>query len=846
MPHAHLIEKALRSAVLTVFNDRQVPLQSLIQMIKSMSRQRLTELSVHLPITDFDVLQTNYDRIENDLINVVLKEFQLTHYESLDSEGRRGSFESERLSGVMSFAISNSKQRKSFSFEEIFAENFFELIKQQGLLAEFGLTSFDESPVALPLFKLRLIHHLNLEGRHIEKVCDHANVFFDTLLSGVLNNLDSEFYAEGAFQIFCESIFENKNYLNDRRLIGLVLNSIATALWFLMNPVSENAKELNISEKIALSNKILAVYHYALAELRHGHINKKCCQTMMSVLTHATRLVQQFRSAFYQEHKSAISFNEIDNVIQNSLYYINRDAIAFLFEGIRPVGNILTLQGPYGDHLLANIIHNLLSLTTKDKNALRNVTQKLTWLPQEEPVANKKAETLMDLLIYFSHATPSKKTKLLDEIILNPNSYEQAYYHPLLVLNENFIEPLYKYNEKVLNLPLWDNKRHKKIAQKTARELLPIYCMVIEVCQIQLEPNFSGLTVEKNSVSNVNTSYEQFCKIQRMNIASAPYYDKQFIRFEKNQAQSLYHLQGLLPRTDKMLASLAFNRILSEVITVHSKLLTHLPTIRFIQVFINQVIQDYDELATSIQIESNLFKQQLVEMAGLVKLALGPIAGSIKLLETQESAVWYETELSDVQNALDKLNENSVTLFGIGTGIAPLFTRRALAISEPDNRQPNSAAGSAHMLTSLCRVIDNCQNALSSHVAGGLKQKGLSDLSNVVRQMFNTENEDINQIKPQVAAFAEELARIAIKSRQRTCSLFQAAPGSSKTARCLYNEMINSRYDDEFPLAQILLGKDFDIHAATEADIRLAMLQKYENYQLNQLDNEDVARVVSA
>lgn len=825
MPHVQIIDQVLRATVLTVLQDPQLNIKLLNEKMKTVAAERLSELSSRLSETDYERLQTDASPIIDNLIQSTFKKFSLYDLENASGRTRRASFENERNAGVISFSLPKERGRSHYSSEEYFVNDFIAILSRNELLNIFGIIEVDQVSIALPLFKLRQSSYFELCSSPSMKASETASRYFDTLLCENLKEIDNGFQKENSLKIAYDTTFGNKtNYLNDRRLVELVITSASNALWMLMQPVNYLGVSLSLEKKIELCKKLLQSFAKIKKQLNQSSIPNKERNIIHKILGHVIERVKEFEEAFFQEHKSDLSLARVSSAIQDSLTVINRGAVTFLFDGLQSLNILHTSQGSYGNDLLTTILRNLVDVTAKNKIFLSTIGEYLKYKPQDEPVANNTIQTSMDILIYFCHATPSKKQSLLKELAADPSSNKQSFYLPLNMLNDHYIEPVYKLNEKRLEKKFWqsaywDRDKHKKIAKETAKQLLPIFCQVIDNCLIKLEPNFTNLN--KSALS-------QHDKIKRMYGQEAQYYDWRLISFGVKSDGRRHHLKLLPKKAKSLLTLLVFNKELQTLIVNNKSLLSYLPFLTLMKSFMSKIKCEYVSLEESVPVEYGSFLQDIKQVSQDIGKILEDVENKVHTLMKQESKFIYQEEAQRIQEAIEVLNEKYHAYFEEDTGLRPVtVTHQEVLYDVELSSEPAFAEVTTYMLTSLRNVIYKCHQSLSSFGDGGMKERSLKDLYDVVDNELLIEYVDKDKLRDQVAEFSKELARIALQTRKLCCNFFQAPPGGSNTALCLYGEIKNSCYDDEFPLAKILLGDGFDIHHATTDDIRVAMIEKY-------------------
>ena len=820
MRHAHIMESALRAAVLQALLGDDLALGNLPYELKTRSKLLVAQLSLTLTTDERAAVLSQQNRAVDGVVDGMSAGFHLHKHEPSGAQERRASFESDRSFGVATFLLPKRRENKSYSKEERFIKNYLEGLKSKNLLTYFGFNNNANTQslsIALPLFKLR--NHFNSlpsDEASLDRARLSAHVFFDTLLSENIGAVDQGFSQDSRVKIFFESLQQQDNYLNDRRLIELVIISASNALWFLMEPVNEHGISLSTAEKIELCKTFIKYLYQVNNDLKTAGLHGKGHDgvEIQWVIRDVIVRMKQFKSAFLAEQKSQLSLNCVSDAIKQSLGHLNEAVLVFAFDDV----------SQHRSASLPEIIKDLVRLIAKNKELLTRFKSLLNFtsneVPYSEPVANVQAKTVVDVLILFSHATPSKKQALIDALSATPNQDRQQLSLLLSRLDEHFIMPVYRRNESLLGLTVLDRARHKTIAQLSAKQLMPLFCMVIDMCQIELEPRVI-LGQEEALITTMHSSVSQCEKIKRMRNEKTSYYDWSLAPLLVEKGRSKFTLSHLPQALGSILALLQFNDHLKEALIEHPKLLLYPSVLHFINRSMDRIKYKYHDLLDAIDLSNPAVKQCALRAVTVVKNSRVDIRGTIKLLLIQEGEIILPEDAKVLQLQLNLLNEKHQRLFGSETGIEAVTSESDNVLHEITLNDSLTSTPSGYVAASLLQVIQCCHQSLSMFMASDRKSLQLLKLERLVKELECISTFD------DAKHLVGDLAKIVMVSRS-SCTLFQAEPGFSNSAKCLYGEMKRLRYDDEFPLAKLLLGDSFNIHEATDEDIRSEMQQKFQ------------------
>ncbi len=443
--------------------------------------------------------------------------------------------------------------------------------------------------------------------------------------------------------------------------------------------------------------------------------------------------------------------------------------------------------------------------------------------------------TVIDALILFCHATPNKKKDLINRLQKLKTDSGAQLVHELEDFDKSFVDPIYQQSVIELNLSKFDRTRHKQASKLTAQRLMPLFCLVIQDYQINVDTVVCEISAHALDDFNalVLKGSEQVEQINRMADQNDQYYKWQLSSFIRSSKHFSEHID-LLPKKQYRLTKISkLLDNMKELVEHYRSFLAYPSFQNFLLQCVADIGDEYNQLQIYInQLDTHLSHDEKLSrnlkdiLEPMIKEIDSTIAGfndAARLLDQKVRSPSFSREQKEILQAKISILETQYQdLFNKPTGIEELIEAQEDAI-ENDQVQiqrreymPMAPIGAVPscMVVSLTRLITKCQNSMSSYMRAGHKGNMLNELLLHLERKPNCSHDDVR-------LFVRELARIVMAPRHNY--FFQANYGETSSANGLLEDIMKRQDDNDFPLAKLLFGNQHNVSLDSKTEVLSAM-----------------------
>lgn len=826
MPSSYITELSLRAAVNTTkrnLNSDEDQTRAIQTVANERARAQIAGSSDGNAVSS----QMNLQSMAIDLAVVglrmaygaVKKQIEVLHSKRLD-------FDKERQVGVATFMVPINKEERDLSIHEQVIKSFLELsfdkenqlfstylgIHTADLLTEKGMKFYS----VLPFYRMsEALGQPLASTKPIDKQRMAINLFFRSALPDAIADIETHFQTDSKFISFWVSTFEGKNYLNNRRAPRLIMMSLSNLLWNLQHPVdSEAGYPLGLSLCIELCHKVeYYLNHFLNAESRHylgkisNHENR-----LMSFLRKIEIHTKALREAYEEELLHGINIDEVTNSARRALRIMDKSVFKLIYRRYNPI----TKKNDPDDRAAENIaylVSYLNELVTQNKRLISAFNPYPEWINANHLWLNTPPKTIVDILIIFCHLSREDREYYLKKINQSGTGSAQEFVDTMHVFYKDFIHPIRAVSKKELGATAITH-HHVNVGRLTARRIIPLISLVVEDYRIDVD---TLETNEDKAMSplqlNVMRGKQQ---VQAINLSAKTggpdeYYVWTLSPFVKLSPGTAKEFDALPKHQYRMTQMTQLMDSVRELVENYRNLLQHKVFQTFLLKCLSKVKEEYQILDRRIdEVEKYLARDELISrslqsilrpMMNDLNTSLDAFAVAAANFERVVSSPSFIIRERDMfKNKLVLVDQQFKGLFDEASGIDEILDAMPegkLLTTNPNEMSavPVKKTVETRKVVALRKLVQQCQEALSSQSKKGHKGALLRDLLNMMDRKKDYTDAEFNKA-------IMELVHIVACYRETW--FFQAAYAQTRSAKILMEAMKDPCINAMFPLAAVI------------------------------------------
>lgn len=752
---------------------------------------------------------------------------------------KRLAFDQERQAGIATFMLPTNVEESSLSKEEKVIKGFLELIARNPSFATYlGIHSADLAEVRRAKFHSILPFYRMSEAlgqpvaslRPLDRQRTNINLFFRSALPDAIADIEMGFQTDWRFVAFWESIYQGKNYLNNRRAPRFIMMALSNLLWNLQHPVDpETGFPLSLNRCIEICrdvemflNQLLnpesSPYMETISDDENG---------LMTFLRKLEFYTKALRAAYAEEQLHGLNIEDITNSAHRVLRIMDQSLFKLIYKRYNPVTKKDEPDEKAAETLAHTVSYlNILLEQNPDLiNAFRpSAVEPLPFLDRiyREVGAglNIPPLTIIDVLIVFCHLSWYERDQLLAKIKKANLSSASEFANTLLKFDHHFVKPVKVISKEELGVTKFSPK-FEEVGRLTASRLVPLITLVIEDYRIEVDTTRTYQKA-KESINTPKRVYSGKQQVQAINVSAQSkigYYKWAIAPFAGG-AEPLNELpvfQYRMTQVTKLMDSVA------ELVQNYRSFLQHRSFQAFLLKCLNKVkdenaalerrINEVDELLDHNERISRNLQGIIRPMTANLNASLESLTLATANFERVVSAPDFTDQQRQLLSTkLSAIAEQFSTLFAEDPGIAELIDAapvvapaQAAAGEAPAAAPARLPAGpvalvDARMVVTLRDLVKRCYDGLSWQSKNG--RKGL-----LLRELMSIIENKPNFTESQVKHVVMELIRVAASYRE-TWFFKQAAYGQTRAAQTLIAAVRDRRLNSRLPLASMIFNQE--------------------------------------
>ena len=751
---------------------------------------------------------------------------------------RRREFDQEREEGVATFTEPTNKEERDLSLEERVIKGFLKRTVDKDNLSfstYLGIHSADLSTERNVKFNSVLPYYRMSESlvqpvastRPLDRQRMAISLFFKSALPEAMDNIESSFQTDNKFVSFWVSTFRGRNYLNNRRAPRFIMMSLSNLLWNLQHPVdTEVGFPLSASSCIELCHKVESYLNEFLNPVSPFYLKKisnhenKLLSFMRKIEIHTKVL----RAAYEEEQIHGINIDEVTNSAHRALRIMDKSVLKLIYKQYNPVSKKSEPDDTAAEKL-SYYVGFLNELITQNSNLASVFDPCPAWVRTKNQWLNKTPQTVVDVLIIFSHLSRHERAFYLKKIRESTIGTATEFALTLSDLYDKFIKPIRTVSQLELEATHLSPK-HEAVGHLTASRLIPLVTLVLEDYQINVdksetyETDCSRSPERSTDVETEIMSGRQ--QVEAINL-SANAGDKfyvwtlsPFVKLTGGEAEKR-EFDGMLKHQFRMTQMAKLMDSVKELVENYRSLLQHKTFQNFLLKCISKVKEEYQILERRIGVvQQCLDHDELISRS--LQATLRPMMNDLNssFEEFVRAAAQFERVVSRPNFVLEQRDLLKSKLKVVNRQFEGLFTEASgisdLVVDTPAPDLLDAAAikplyvviaknvdsVEAKQLFALSKLVQRCYDGLSSQSKKGHKGTLLQGL---LKKMDDIPHFSQANIKDVII----ELTHIVASYRKT--SLFQAGYGQTRSAKILIKAIKDSVVNNALPLADIVFMK---------------------------------------
>jgi hypothetical protein len=850
---AYLTELALRAAANTTSKEL-ADVGGQIQAMKDVATERLTS-GVNSAIEE-----VKGGSLQTEIIGLAIAGVALG-VEALKQQidvirDQRLLLNREIEAGIGTFILPDDKEQKDLTSEEKTVKAFLLLAKQYHSFFPYLSihTTAIQAPAKGKMYAAMQLYRMSealgqsvpskkaLE-QHRASICS----FLKTSLPGVLEDIVLGFQTDSKVGAFFESLYEKKNYLNDRRAPRFIIICLANLLWNLQHPVDPiTGFPLPLGRCIEICRDVELFINQLLDPTLSPYL-ETIDTKHNDVITFVTQLevyVITLREAYTDQQLHALNFTEITNSAHRALRVMD----ICLYKLIYKTHNQLTKRdepNAKAAETLGGMITYLNLMLRRSPGLLTSFHPIPQWIGKDQLV-NSSPRTIVDVLIIFSHLTHDQREVIYKQILASKYRSSAAFVQELKKLSNQFIQPFKVIAKKELHASITLPRQHE-VHCLTARRFIPFMTLLIEDFQLPVD-TFVAPHAELSGISVVDTTpilsgFEQAEAINLQAQKGGGYYTWTLAPFleASTELDVLPVYQYRMTQVTKLVDSVgelvaSYRNFLTQK-TFQIFLINCLSKVRKEHAVLEQKIKEADDsLEHNEQISRGLLAI-LRPMTTELNLSLDDLLRATSNFEEVVSEPDFtELQRELLSNKISIIDNKYRELFAEDSGLGVFIIPEVLAAESkaaPRGVPLVASAPSAHpwvdsqQVLALRKLVQFCYDALSYFSREG--HKGL-----LLRKLLEMIDSKTNLTDDLVRHVVMELTRVTTTYRETW--FFQAGYGQTRSAQALVSAIKNPNLNKVLPLAAIIFQeREVNISALTDDDILCQFMSLRKSYkQINE------------
>lgn len=775
---------------------------------------------------------------QSQAISIAIKGLQLA-YSAISKQvdvlsDQRLSFDRERKERIATFTVRTNIEENKLSLEEKAIKGFMELASSKAnFLTYLGIHTGEFAALrnvkfysVLPFYRMsEALDHPVASTKPLDKQRNAINLFLKSALPEAIADIDTGFQTDWGFIAFWTSLFQRKNYLNNRRAPRFIIMSLSNLLWNLQHPVDPTTGfPISISQCIQLCREVELFLNNLLNPESppdlHAISNEE--NKLISFLRKLEIHVKGLRAAYQEEQLHEINIDEITNSAHHTLRIMDQSVLKLIYKPYNPVTRKEEPDEKAAENIACTVNYlNLLLARNPQLAALFNAFPE--WVPSEAGM-NVPPITVMDILIIFCHLPWRERDRLIASLAKSNIASSLEFAQTLRKFDEKFITPVKNISKKELNATIF-NPKHRDVCILTARRLIPFLTLVIKDYHVEVD---TPATIERVKLAAhtgiVRHSGKQL--VQDINMSAergGEYYYWSLSPFIHTSSAVAKNIDNLPKRQYRMTQVTELLDGVRELVQHYRHFLQNEQFQAFLLKCLNKVKKEYADLDEHIDnVDKNLaddeqinrsLKDTLRGMAKDLNTSLDTFAVALTNLERIVSAPEFtEQQRQILATKLSIISGQFSTLFAEDSGIttlvgapvipmAPSSTPRLVASAVPKSSTPKNEMNDiveARKVIALRKIVQRCYDALSYQSREGHKGLLLRELLAIIEDRPHfTEN--------QIRHVIMELIRVTASYRQTW--LFQANYAQTRSARALISAIKDPAVNNVLPLASIIFDQ---------------------------------------
>jgi hypothetical protein len=747
-------------------------------------------------------------------------------------------FDAERQAGIATVTQRTNIEESKLSVEEKVIKDFLELTQNASFSHYLGIHSGEietqrnaKYHSVLPFYRMsEAIGQPVGTARPLDEQRTAIRLFLKSALPDALAHIELPFQTDWSIYAFFESIYEGKNYLNNRRVPRFIMMAMANLLWNLQHPIDPaTGFPLSLDRCMILCRDVeLCLNQLLNPESRpylHTIDNEE--NEILSFMRKFEFYTKSLRAAYAEEQLHQLNIADITTSAHRVLRIMDQGILKLIYKRYNPISRKKEPDSGAAEALANNILF-LNLLLQRNPNLIGFLPKTIPeWIPAEAGI-NKPPQTLIDILIIFCHLSERERVEWLNNISKVSTNSAIEFTQALKEFYQQFVIPIRKVSQRELKTTLIDWKT-QEVGCLTAKRLMPLITLVIEDFRLPVD---TPITADLAKKSNVLSGKQQVQAINRMAQAGGGYYTWAISPFVERTATPLDEL----PRHQYRMTQIT--KLMDNVgdIVEHYRNFLQYPGFQtFLLKCLNKVKEEYEALDKRIAaIDTSLADNECISrslqdilrrMAGDLNTSLDAFTLAVANFERIVSGPdFIDQQRHELSTKLNTISEQFSLLFKEESGIAELLHMPVVTpkvVAEADYLSPvrvSKDIADTCAVLALKKVVEKCYEALSYQSRVGHKGLLLQELLSFIEDQPNFTSKQIKHV-------IMELTRIT--AGYRPSWFFQAAYGQTRSAKALIAAIKDPTINMVLPLAATIFDQSI---SAQLSDTRIA--QQFRNLSM--------------
>lgn len=783
-------------------------------------------------------------------------------------------FDEERAAGIATFIIPENIEETELSEEEKAIKGFIELTMQEPssfskyLGIHDAVLSSDSSGKfysVLPFYRMsEALGQPLASTKPLDRQRTAINLFFKSALPEAIADIDTSFQTDWKFFAFWESIFQGKNYLNNRRAPRFIIMCLSNLLWNLQHPVDlATGFPLGLTRCIEICRDVELYLNQLLNPDLPPYLTKisNSENELMSFMRRFEIYVKTLRAAYVEEQLHELNIEDITNSAHQTLRIMDKNVLKLIYKRHNPLSKTHEPDDKAAD-ILADTITYLNVLLTENPNLIELLGPAPEWIPAATGV-NTEPVTIIDVLIVFCHLSKSDREQYLAKFRRSNVASEIEFAKTLDNFRQKFVEPIKEVSKREIKTGVVSSAGGPHAVDlRTAQLIVPFAALVIEDYRTEVDtPTTYARAKNSQDTPGATKIYSGKQQVQAINLSAANgdgYYTWALSSFIEGSIEGSKKLDkeffDKLPKYQYRMTQVAkLMDSVSELVQNYRSFLLQKSFQAFLLKCLSKVKSEYAALDERLDAADTKLAHN-EHMSRTLKAILRPMMGDLNTsLDAFEAAtknferVVSAPDFTDQQRQLLSTKLGFVmhqfkTLFDDDTGLAEFLdapttpsatVRSSLAnigtapVSEfapapaPILVVPSPPVSSTHnanlRMVVLRKLVQDCYDALSFQSRLGRKGIILNELLAIID---GSDRFDDAQLKHVVM----ELTRVTASYRETW--FFQAAYGQTRSAKALMTAIKDPVLNAELPLASIIFEQsEINVQLVTDAQIQQRLMR---------------------